>query len=503
MAVPSISGKETFILPANQGMRRNAAAHNGNPAGFGAFAGLTVRVCCQHQIEDAMKSISLVVCVAATLLSGCAGSPPHDLDLMPAPAAYEQTGMPFSAADAAGTSAGSGALDMLYATNRAPAAASNDRDERYYSGERGYLVRVGSADIAFGDSNITWDEARKISLLKNRPGAFPLKVNGVQEAGILASSVSIFTPPEIAASVEERPSHEFVREIENRLARSPVKDIFIYVHGYKVNFENPLLVAAEMWHFLGYEGAFIAFSWPSTPARLAYLKDIETARVSAWGLRRLLEFLAKETSAERIHIVGYSAGTRVVLTTLYELALIHQRDSDADARNATRLGDVILVGSDVDTGTFASYIIDGLLRVQDRLTIYTSPSDKALLLSEKIFAHRRIGEILPGTLDSRMREFAASSSQFALIDVAEADNFDAGNGHAYFRKSPWVSSDILMTLRYGLAPAERGLEQRGESPVWRFPPDYLTRFENALAQANAARRASGGPTMPRVAPLLD
>jgi esterase/lipase superfamily enzyme len=93
----------------------------------------------------------------------------------------------------------------------------------------------------------------------------------------------MFTPESVAASVDDGPSREFVREIETRLARSPVKDIYIYVHGYKVNFENPLLVASEKWHFLGHEGAFIAFSWPSTPARLAYMKDIETARVSAWG----------------------------------------------------------------------------------------------------------------------------------------------------------------------------------------------------------------------------
>ncbi len=448
-----------------------------------------------------MKSTALMVCSTTILLAACAGSPPHQLDLMPAPAVYEQTETPFEAADTASTPAGTGTLDMLYATNRAP--ASGDEEGRYYSSERGYLVRMGRADITFGDSDITWDEARRISLLKNRPGSFPLSVSGVKESGILASSVSVFTPQEIAATVDDGPSREFVREIENRLARSSVKDIFIYVHGYKVNFENPLLVASEMWHFLGHEGAFIAFSWPSTPERLAYMKDIETARVSAWGLRQFLDFLASETSAERIHIVGYSAGTRVVLTTLYEMALLHQRDSDADISNTTRLGNVILVGSDVDTGTFASYVIDGLLRVQDRLTLYTSPSDQALHLSEKIFAHRRLGQLLPGTLDERMRQYAGSSSRLALIDVAEADNFDDGNGHAYFRKSPWVSSDILMTLAYGLGPAERGLEQRGDSPVWRFPNDYLTRFESAHAKAVMARRTAGAQDTLHAQPVPD
>jgi hypothetical protein len=90
-----------------------------------------------------------------------------------------------------------------------------------------------------------------------------------------------------------------------------------------------------------------------------------------------------------------------------------------------------------------------------------------------------------------MRQYVGSSSRLALIDVAEADNFDDGNGHAYFRKSPWVSSDILMTLGYGLGPAERGLEQRGDSPVWHFPGDYLSRFESAHAKAMMARRAAG------------
>jgi esterase/lipase superfamily enzyme len=450
-----------------------------------------------------MKFISIAACAATMLLAGCSGNPLHQLDLMPAPAAYEQVEAPFGPADAADILAGSGALDMLYATNREPVAGGDDEEDRYYSAERGYLERVGSADITFGDSDITWDEARRISLLKNRPGSFPLEVHDVRETGILASSVSAFTPKETAATVDEKQSREFVQEIESRLARSPVKDIFIYVHGYKVNFEKPLLVASEMWHFLGYEGAVIAFSWPSTPARLAYMKDIETARVSAWGLRKFLEFLASETSAERIHILGYSAGTRVVLTTLYEMALIHQQDREPDLTSKTRLGNVILVGSDVDTGTFASYVIDGLLRVQDRLTLYTSPSDQALHLSQKIFAHRRLGQILPGTLDDRMRQFADSSSRLALIDVAEADNFDDGNGHAYFRKSPWVSSDILMSLRYGLSPAERGLEQRDDSPLWRFPDDYLERFEIALARADIERREAGKQYIPDTELAID
>ncbi|MEJ2604769.1 MAG: hypothetical protein P8172_16060, partial [Gammaproteobacteria bacterium] len=71
-----------------------------------------------------------------------------------------------------------------------------------------------------------------------------------------------------------------------------------------------------------------------------------------------------------------------------------------------------------------------------------------------------------------------------FVDVEDADQFDEGNGHGYFRKSPWVSSDVLMTLRYGLAPGERGLVRREDSPIWRFPPDYLSRLERILWDVN-------------------
>ena len=419
----------------------------------------------------------------AVTFGACTNPALKPLELMPTPAAYEATPAPFGEEPVADDDTRTAALEMLYATNRAPATGA---EASHYGGERGYVLRLGAADIAFGESDIDWARAREISLLKNRPGHFPLHVADVEEFGILPDSVSAFTPHELADATDGRAAAEFVSRVERQLARSPVKDVFIYVHGYKVTFENPLMVASELWHFMGYEGAFVAFSWPSTPARLTYLKDIETARLSAQSLRTLIEFIARETSARRIHVVGYSAGTRLVLASLYESALIHQRSDDDSIRRTTKLGHVVLVGSDVDTDVFASYVIDGLLRVPEHLTFYTSPADKALRLSNRIFSHVRMGQVLPGMLDVRMREFVAASDRLSLIDVEGAANFDAGNGHAYFRQSPWVSSDVLMSLRYGLDPATRGLEQQPPSPIWRFPADYLTRSERALLQANPA-----------------
>ncbi|MEJ2604719.1 MAG: hypothetical protein P8172_15805, partial [Gammaproteobacteria bacterium] len=64
-----------------------------------------------------------------------------------------------------------------------------------------------------------------------------------------------------------------------------------------------------------------------------------------------------------------------------------------------------------------------------------------------------------------------------------AEGSTTGNGHAYFRASPWVSSDILMTLLYDLPPQERGLVRSPSMPMWIFPEDYPRRMREALASS--------------------
>jgi hypothetical protein len=47
-----------------------------------------------------------------------------------------------------------------------------------------------------------------------------------------------------------------------------------------------------------------------------------------------------------------------------------------------------------------------------------------------------------------------------------------------------VSSDILATLRYGLAPADRGLILSPELPIWTFPADYIDKLQSVLVEVN-------------------
>jgi hypothetical protein len=72
----------------------------------------------------------------------------------------------------------------------------------------------------------------------------------------------------------------------------------------------------------------------------------------------------------------------------------------------------------------------------------------------------------PANLPQNFVEYVRERPAFMIVDVTDAAGSMSGNGHSYFRASPWVSSDVLMNVYVNLAPAERGLVMREDSPVW-------------------------------------
>ena len=422
----------------------------------------------------------LIVAFAVVFgFTACAVKNPYIIELMPAPDVYiDESIDPFAEIDLEIEAPYHG---ILYASDRKP---TSKHEKPFYLNKRGFELRLGVAKVEMGEGQYTWDEARRISLLKNRADNYPLKVTSVEEIGILDRSFSIFTQPEMIPEDPKAAAKRFAELINAKLAISKKRDVYIYVHGYKVVFSNPILVAIELWHYLAYDGVFIAFAWPSTPERLAYAADLETTALSAYNLRRLLEFLAEDTKADRIHILGYSAGTRVVIDALSQLSLIYRHDSQTEIRRRCRMGRVILVGSDYDRQLFGELLTEGILKIPERMTIYVSRKDKALGISRWLFRRDRLGQIDRLNLNPIVAQYLNDTPQLAFIDVSDVEGSTEGNGHAYFRKSPWASSDILMSLMYDLDPSERGLVTTPERPIWTFPNDYIERLKTALRVNN-------------------
>ena len=436
---------------------------------------------CRH-INHLRKLVPVALLL---LLTGCASSPPRVINLMPAPDVYHGTAIsPFADdldVDAAPY------RGMLYATDRMRVDPNAEKasGDRFYTSERGQVLRLGVAKIKLGEQNLDWEQAKSISLAKNRPDDYPLKVVDIEELGVHHASLHRFVPEDLLARKSEEPARRFANLVNKKLELSNKRDIFIYIPGYKVVYENPVLVATELWHYLGYEGVFIAYSWPATPKRTAYFSDAETTITSAYHFRTFLQYLAEQTDAERINIVAYSQGTRLVTETLHELALINYHDTREELQRQLRIGNVILIGSDIDRQVFGRYLLDGLLKIPEHLTVYASEKDKALDLSKLFYGRSRVGQMFAaGEMSETIAKYLQETEEISLVNVTAAEGAETDNGHRYFRKSPWASSDLLMTLRYDLSPAARGLVRDENSPAWNFPPDYITRLREAIVKAN-------------------
>ena len=422
--------------------------------------------------------------VLAGLLMACGGGE-YQIDLMPVPAVYEDGVLsPFADDFRVDVDQRRG---VFYATLRKPAGPDTESTTPYLD-KRGNVGRLGIGRVELTSGPREWQEMIGISFAKEREGDFRLRLVEVTEFGVLGDTVTEFTDPALLPADPSAPGRRFAESVNAELRRSTRKDILVYVHGYKVPFAEPLLVTTELWHFLGYEGAAVAFSWPSTPSRWAYFADLDTANVSAFGFRIFLQFLARETDVERIHILGYSAGTRLVALTAHQLALINGSLAPDAARANTKLGQVILVGGDIDRALVATYIAGGLLDSVEGFNIYMSETDKALGVARFLFSYDRLGQMFEGEIPETTTQFLLKTENLRLINVTEAEGAATNNGHGYFRNSPWASSDILAALRYGLGPAERGLVREAGSPIWTFPPDYVARVRKAVAeQVEAAR----------------
>ena len=79
-----------------------------------------------------------------------------------------------------------------------------------------------------------------------------------------------------------------------------------------------------------------------------------------------------------------------------------------------------------------------------------------------------------------LAQYLREHPKLTIIDVTGAQSATTGNVHTYFRGSPSVSNDILMSLRYDLPPGERGLVLNEDATIWRFPKDYISRLRNRL-----------------------
>lgn len=366
-------------------------------------------------------------------------------------------------------------FEVVYATDRG--VSRRTPDTLLYSTERMPRLSFGACEVEIG-RGMDWEELHAESRRRNRAHQLKLAVSKTRELGQLPPIPHVL----YARNADELEAMETAKRdgidrlqaiVDERLAHCRRKEAFVYVHGYNSRFDTAALTIAELWHFLGREGVPILYSWPSGVGTLGYLAEREYGEASIGHLKTFLLALRGCEELERIHIIAHSRGCDIVTRALQELH-IRFRAQGRETRGELRLGHLVLAAPDLDMYVARQrFLAEDVQNVPERLTIYTSPEDRAISISRWFHGgDSRLGSVERDELsDSNLLSFARVSNIDVVVSLAERTNFLA---HRYFTDSPAVSSDLVLLLRYDYPPGSEGGRplQQIESNLWLLPEDY-------------------------------
>ncbi|MCZ6834462.1 MAG: alpha/beta hydrolase [Planctomycetota bacterium] len=367
---------------------------------------------------------------------------------------------------------------LYYLTDREPTTDRNGNLK--YGFGRSESLALGRCVVSIG-RDVPWDTLVKESRTRKRSQSLPLRVTEITEIVRAPSSVTRFVEidgrpqpkPEILAARAETTA-KIGELLTARLAMTPRKELFVFVHGFNNTFDEAAYRMAQLWHFMGRVGVPIIYTWPAgSPGLLrGYTHDRESGEFTIFHLRESLRFLAACEDVEKIHIVAHSRGTDVLLSALRELH-IECRAQGVDTRKALKLGTVVLAAADLDVQvTRMRVVADGLHHVPEMMTIYLSEDDRAIGIASWLFSSaRRLGQMVFGDLTAEQHESMALFPEIQFVDVDLRTDW---MGHGYFISNPAVLSDLILVLRDGRMPGvEHGRPLRHVvGQFWELDRDY-------------------------------
>jgi esterase/lipase superfamily enzyme len=409
-----------------------------------------------------MRRFLLILLVLAIFAAGATVAislhlPP--MRLMPAPAVFldERVSPVLEAAS-------DPLINVFYATNR---EARGTPEARVYARVPGADLNVGEVTIRIGDDATTLDRIFEWSTGASDDPRPYLHLAAVDEQAVIAPDA----PLSDAAKA-------WLAEVEKAVAESRSGDVIIYVHGANTNLERAAGQAAQLQHFTGRNAVVVLFAWPTAENFLLYRRDLVTAEQSAPELARLIALLAENTTAKKIDVFTYSAGGTVGSDGL---AIAARKAAEPGAADP-RIGEVYHAAPDADFRSFVDDLKDYAGRAT-RTTVAANLSDSALRLSRIVTGASRAGRPDMTELTPEATEFLlAATDQYGLeLLRVRPENIPGLStfSHTFWYEDPWVSSDVLFTLLFHLAPDGRGLDYGDTSfggHYWTFTPDYPERL---------------------------
>lgn len=405
------------------------------------------------------------------LLAGCAPVVPH---LAPTPAVIKDPRLDFERQ-----------LPPVLRTTQVPVFFATTRKPtdgpEHFGNEQAEGVALGVATVRLGEAGWSWQELLASDLASSvdrpRPGAVEL----VQTMG-LAGRGSELTEAD----------RQFIAHIDAQLARTANRSVVLYVHGYRVTFDEVAVQMGSFAHYLG-QGATVTFQWPTGTNFWNYVSDCPKARRSIPDIARLVALLAR-TRARQVNLLAYSCGSPLLASALAQLRAQHAELDPVALQQRFRLGNVIFAASDVDLKTFAREHVKPALDLAQQVIVYFSRADRALGFSSLIAGASRLGSPeLEDLEELSLDELRLMSAEprFQAIDVTDvrgAHEMGGMKGHGYWYANEVISTDVTLSLRYPIPPEQRCLRTKPGTKVWSMPEDYVDCVAKRLLEAYPALR---------------
>jgi esterase/lipase superfamily enzyme len=237
-------------------------------------------------------------------------------------------------------------------------------------------------------------------------------------------------------AVTGTPWETFLAGVNDQVARSRQQDVLIFVHGFNVKFDDAVARAAQIALDMPFNGAVLAYSWPSQGGVHYYGVDEDLNAASVAPFREFLTQLrAGLPSDARIHILVHSMGNRIVLKALGE-----DWPSNVSSQPIDQL---LLLAPDVGVSDFRRLAPQVAERCR-RITLYASLHDAALIASKSLHDEQRAGDAHPPVIVPGVETVDCSA-----IDITSF------LGHGYYSANVDVLADLFEVIKRDRSAEER------------------------------------------------
>jgi len=239
-----------------------------------------------------------------------------------------------------------------------------------------------------------------------------------------------------------------VSDVFNLVRTTRAQRLVVFVPGFATAAPLGVPTAYRMARLFGSQDLLLYADWGSGGKQYEYVADSKAARTNAPALARFLEGLHRSLPRMEIDVFAHSLGARVLALAMAQIQL--PSNGSAVIRN------VVLAAPDMSLNDYLRAIIRKPEPVE-RVTLYVSRHDHALLLSSLVHWHHRLGRI------------TSWRHAIARTDVVDASQASHGlDGHGYAINEPDLIRDVALTLHGARVPHASWTRLKKGSVTWTY-----------------------------------